>query len=231
MNRINHKGMELLEYKKELMKEYPPLIKSSLILALEQMTENKVVDMDTYLVIKNEETSIDTFHQYLLKKSTFTKTPEEVYEEFEVLRKKLDGYFEEKGISDLQSESVIDKDVILVSRKFTMDQAFTMNYFGVEEKDLLKLMKRRGFVEKFAVLRLMKIFKEWLKYATYKESLIVPNISLVYFDSEEYGYSIDVTFEISIEEIEKEQLLEDITLEITRLKGEAEAFYESKIIS
>lgn len=228
MNRINQKGMELIQYKSELSKDYPKLIKDSLVLALEQMVDNKVLDMDTYMNIKDETFINEEFSQYLLTKPSFTKTEEEIFMEFEVLRKILDAKLAEHKAENFKTESMIDKDVILITRKFCINEAFTMQYFGVDEKDLLKLMKRRGFIEKFSVLRLTTIFKEFMGNLSWPEELFGVDISLVYLDKDENGYSIDFSFELNIEHIEKAEKLDDICQEINKIKKEAEDVYNER---
>lgn len=230
MNRINQKGMDLIEYKKELAKDHSKLVKDSLVLALEQMLENKVLDLDTFTNIQDTSFQEDEFTKYLLGKPSFTKTEEEIFKEFEVLREVLDKKLEEHQAEGLRTESVIDKDVILITQKFCINEAFTMNYFGVEEKDLLKLMKRRGFVEKFAVLRLTAIFKELMGKIAYPEELFTVDVSLVYFDKEENGYSIDFTFAVNIEDVEEQENLDKICEHINVLKKEAEEFYQLKTV-
>lgn len=230
MNRINQKGMELIQYKSELSKDYPELIKNSLVLALEQMVESKVLDMDTYMIVKDDTMKNEEFGSYLLTKPSFTKTEEEIFKEFEVLRGVLDEKLIEHKVEGLKTESVIDKDVILITRKFCFDEAFTMKYFGVEEKDLLKLMKRRGFIEKFAVLRLTAIFKELVEKITYPKDLFAVDVSLVYFDKDENGYSIDFTFEVDIERVEKKENLDSVSEHIKSIKEQAETFYQEKTV-
>jgi hypothetical protein len=230
MNRINQKGMELIQYKIELSKDYPEIVKNSLILALEQMLENEVIDLDTYMNIKDETFSLESFEKYLLTKPSFLKTEEEIFQEFEALRKILDDKLDELEVEGLKTESIIDKDVILVTRKFCIDEDFTLRYFGVEEKDLLKLMKRRGFVEKFAVLRLTAIFKQFMEKVTYPKELFDIDVSLVYFDKDENGYSIDFTFEVNIEDIENQEKLDKICEAIKVIKQEVEEFYQKRTI-
>lgn len=231
MNRINQRGMELLSYKTELLKEYPDIVRKSLELALEQMVENKVIDLDTYEFVRDASTTLDSLNEYLYTKNQFLKTEEEIFAEFEVIREKLNKRLADHGLDSLSTESVIDKDVILVTKKFCINEQFTLEYFGVEEKDLLKLMKRRGFVEKFAVLRLTAIFKPFMKEVTYPEDLFNCDVSLVYFDKEENGYSIDIFFELPIEEVEKEERIEDMCKEIQVISEKADAFYKEKTIA
>lgn len=230
MNRINQQGMELIQYKIELSKNYPEIVKKSLILALEQMLENHIVDLDTYMNIKDETFSTKEFEKYLLTKPKFLKTEEEIFKEFEALRSILDKKLEEHQVENLTTESVIDKDVIDITRKFCIDGEFTLNYFGVEEKDLLKLMKSKGFVEKFAVLRLTAIFKSFMKDISYPKDLFNVDVSLVYFDKERNGYNIDLTFEVPIEQIESGENLDIICEKINSIRKQAEEYYQLRTV-
>lgn len=231
MNRINQRGMDLIQYKTELMKEYPKLVRDSLLLALETMVENKVLDMDSYLVIKEENSDVSSFEEYLQSKSQFLKTDEEIFQEFEVIRMGLNEKLIANNLEGLQTESVIDKDLILITKKFSINEAFTMEYFGVKENDLLKLMKRRGFVEKFAVLRLTAIFKPFKETLEYPKDLFGCDISLVYFDKNVNGYSIDLYFEIPVEEVEREDKISEYCDAIKEIVGKAEEHYASKTVA
>lgn len=231
MNRINQKGMTLIQFKIELMKDYPQIVRDSLKLALGQMAENKVVDIDTYHVVLDESVSVQSFEEYLKTKPQFLKTEEEIFQEFEAIRSRVDEKLSRHELSGLQSESVVDKDIILVFKKFCINESFTMRYFGVEEKDLLKLMKRRGFVEKFSVLRLTAIFKPFVKTIEYPKDLFVCDVSLVYYDKVENGYSIDLYFELPVEEVEKEEKLDDMCLAIKDIVQKAEGYFASKTVA
>lgn len=231
MNRINQRGLDLIQYKTELMKDYPKLVKDSLLLSLEQLVENKVMDMDTYIMIKDESTTPSTFEDYLISKQQFMKTDQEIFVEFELVREKLTAKLASHGMNQLQSESVIDKDLILVTKKFCVNEAFTMSYFGVKEEDLPKLMKRRGFVEKFAVLRLTSIFKGFIEELEYPLDLFVCDMSLVYYDKDENGYSIDLYFELPVEEVEREDRLDEICEAINVVVEKSQVHYDSKAVA
>jgi hypothetical protein len=60
MNRINQKGMDLLGYKEQLLKDYPELVKKSLLLAVEQMVENSN-SIDAYEYVKRRHTTQISF--------------------------------------------------------------------------------------------------------------------------------------------------------------------------
>lgn len=231
MNRINQRGLDLIQYKTELLKDYPKLVKDSLLLSLEQLVENKVMDMDTYIMIKEESSTPSTFEDYLISKQNFMKTDQEIFVEFELVREKLTAKLASHGMHQLQSESVIDKDLILVTKKFCVNEEFTMSYFGVKEEDLPKLMKRRGFVEKFAVLRLTSIFKGFIEELEYPLDLFVCDMSLVYYDKDENGYSIDLYFELPVEEVEREDRLDEICEAINVVSEKSQVHYNSKAVA
>lgn len=230
MNRINEMGMQLLQYKGELQKDYPKIVRDSLLLALEQMVENKAMDLDTFNIIENKELNAEDFREYLLTKPTFSKTKEEIFDEFEIVRKILVEKLEENELNDLLTESIPERDIISVSKKFSIGEQFTMDYFGVDEKDLLKLMKRRGFIEKFAVLRLTTIFKDIIDKIPSYLDLFKTDMSLVYFDKDKEGYNIDLIFEIKIEHIENTEVTSDIIEKIKDIKLKAKDMYDEKTI-
>lgn len=230
LNRINEKGTQLIQYKEELLKDYPQIVRDSLVLALEQMVENEVVDLDTFNIMVDKSINTDTFREYLLSKPTFSKTEEEIFKEFEIIREELMKKLEANEMEDMFTESVPEKDVIVISKKFCIGEAFTMKYFGVEEKDLLKLMKRRGFVEKFAVLRLTAIFNNVIKLIPMHDNLFKTDVSLVYFDKDENGYSIDLFYEVDIKHFEKEEKIQTIIDSIKDSKLKAEEIYNQKTL-
>lgn len=229
MNRINQKGTELINYKTELLNNYPELVKKSLLIAIEQMVENKVIDLDAYEFVKQESIGLADLEAYLQERADFLKTDEEVFAEFEMIREMLNLRLKEKGMEHLKTESVINKDAIVVIKNFCIDENFTLSYFGVEEKDLLKLMKRRGFVEKFSVLRLTAIFKTFMEKVEFPEELFACYASPVYFDKTENGYSIDIAFELSIEDVEKEERIEEMCEAIQKIVQDAVAHYEERV--
>lgn len=230
MNRINSQGMELLSYKEELGKDYPEIVRKSMILALEQMQENEVLDLDTYNLVVDKNVSKEELSEFLLTNPLFRKSEEEIFAEFEVIRKKINETFEKQGLTQLSSESLVNKDQLLITKKYCINEQFALDYFSVEEKDLLKLMKRRGFIEKFSVLRLTAIFNRFMEELQFKSELLNFDVSLVYFDKEENGYSIDIQFELPIEVAEKEEHANQICNTIKEVVEKADEYYKLRVI-
>ncbi|TCJ98236.1 UNVERIFIED_ORG: hypothetical protein BDK47_11822 [Anoxybacillus amylolyticus] len=226
MERLNMLGMELLEYKKELMnEEYNKLVKKSLRLAVEQLATHRVIDVNTYEMIQDQTMSLDEFRAYLLMKKPFVKTEEEIFLEFEQIRQQFAMLLERE---DIKTESIVKKDLILATKSFVIDETFVLEYFRVDETDLFKLMKRKGFVEKFAALRLRAIFEGFLERFAHSD-WIRTDVSLVYFDKEQSNYAIDLFFELPIEEMEQMDRQKEAAAFIEQSLLQATAYYEERM--
>lgn len=227
MNRINDKGLKALEFKKELLKDYPKIVKESLIIALDQLVESKNIDLNTYLSIKNDNVSYEEFLEHIQSSPAYMKTYEELLQEFEVLREKLNELFADLNIdNEVETKSVVENDNICVTKKYFIDKNFVIDYFGVEEKDLEKLMKRKGFVEKFAVLRLNKIFTDFISKTKVNKDLFNLDISYVYYDLLTDSYNIDLVFDINVEKLENDVTRIEIAKNITDIINEANNYYK-----
>lgn len=229
MKKINEIGIKLLEYKDELTKDYPKIVRESLVFSLEQMLNNKIIDLTTYEIIKDIKENRDSFMSYLLTKDEFVKTYEELFEEYEVFRKELDEELKNHELFDLKTKTVVEKDVIYILKTFSIDEDFVMNYFGVEKNDLSKLMKGKGFVEKFVVLRLTKVLKDIIDMSNYNISVLCLDNSLVYFNEESNEYNIDLIMKIKIEDISVSDKKKKIIIEIKDVKTLAENIYKDKV--
>lgn len=230
MRKINEVGIKLIEYKKELMKDYPKIVRDSLMLSVEQMVNIGDVDLETYKRIENKNEDIDFFISYLLNNEKYRKTFEELLQEYEVFRKEIAEELEMHGLLGLSTETIVEHDSICVTKTFSIDEKFVMEYFGVGEKDLISLMKRRGFVEKFVALRLTKILKDIKKEAEVYISLIKIDNSLAYFNEEKSGYNIDLIMMISIDDLCNLENKTKVIAEIKDTDALAEKKYNSKMI-
>ena len=229
MNRINKQGIELISYSKELANDYPELVRKAMLLALEQMVQSDVLDLDTYNIVLDPSVQGKELEEYLLTKKNFRKTEEEIFVEFENIRNNLNTILEEKGLH-LTTESIAEKDMYLITKKFCINEEFALDYFAVEEKDLIKLMNRRGFVEKFAVLRLTAIFKALIHELKFSDEQLNFDVSLVYFDKDENGYSIDAYFEMPLAVAEDEEKLKNACDVIANVMEKTTAYYEERMV-
>lgn len=230
INKINNVGLQLLEYKEELLKDYPKIVRDALILSLEQMAEQKIIDIDTFETIKNTDESVDLFLAYLLTKKEFTKSYKELFKEYEEIREELNKDLELQNLFDLKTETIVEKDVICILKTFSINESFVMEFFGVEEKDLIKLMKRRGFVEKFAALRLTKVLTDIIKEGKINTTMIKLDNSLAYFNENGDGYNIDLIMEASVNDLIAIDKKKRIISEVKTIRKLADKTYKEKMI-
>lgn len=231
MNRINKLGMELISYKEELTKDYPEIVRKSLFLAIEQLASGQVIDADTLALIKDETINKLGFEQYIEGNALFVKTEEEIAEEFKKLEAQLIGILNEKELNTVKTSVVAKQDLIMINRGFVFDEEFVSKFFGVEdEQNMLELMKRRGFVEKFAVLRLNTIFKPFILKVTEKYPEIAVDLSYVFFDADDNGYKMDIFFPIKEEMFDDLAELGNYVEKVKTVVGEAEEEFAAKTI-
>lgn len=229
MNKYNNLGVELINYKHEILKNYPDIVKRSLHLSIDQLMQNNIIDIDTHYALKDDTTTTDSFKNYIIEKSAYIKSAEELLVEYEALREKLNIKLNEQGLSEtVHTQSYVEKEKIAINKTFAIDEDYVVNYFGVPREDLEKLMNRKGFVEKYAVLRLPKILSDFLKTVDYPSELFKCSASLVYFDVDKNRYCIDLIFDAPVETVEEDRNIEEIVLNIKDIVSNAVQFYKAR---
>lgn len=228
MNKFNALGMEVLDYKTEYLKEYPQLVHDSIALAIDSKSN---VEEEIKTKLKDTSFSYDDFKKYLLTQTSCLKTYEQLLVEYESIRQTLDNLLLKDEISkDLKSFSKVEDEQIQIVQEFVITEDFIKNYFTIEnEKDFEILMSRKGFIEKFAILRLTKIFDDFLKTLKDTTSFSLKH-SLVFFNSESNVYGIHLEYNISIEELEKENQIENITNKIIEIAKNANKNYKDRML-
>lgn len=230
MNKYNQLGLELIKYKTELLKEYTDIIVNALYLAIDQLAQTKIIDTDTQAYLKDNNIKLKEFNKIIINDEKYIKSNEELLVEYEELREKINIRLAENDlINGIRTQSYVNKEKLQINKTFAIRKDYVMKFFGVNEEELEKLMKRKGFIEKFAVLRLPKIISDFLRATDYPTELLKVNGSLVYYDAINDGYSIDLSFDIPIDIVEDELNIEDIILNIKDIISNAEAYYDSKM--
>lgn len=231
MNKINETGMKLIEFKNEFSKDYPDIVRDSLVLSLQKMIESGEIDKDTLNFVTNNNNNKKMFMEYLVARKEYLKSPEEMKKEYEIYRKKLEELIEMYQINDLETEIAVEKDAILAVRTFSIDGEFVMDYFGVREKDLMKLMKKGGFVEVFVSLRLARVLSLIIDDCSPGMSHIQMKNSLPYVSENGDGYNIDLLMEINVDDFTKTEWRDRILGEVKEVTERAgTAFFQKMII-
>lgn len=230
MRKINKVGEELVEFYRELRKDYPELVKKSLVNTLQQMLNNDVIDLSTFDLLKSENLDEGSFLSLLMENRRYIKSESELLKESEAIRDNLNKILKAENLTGLFTESHIEDDEIYVCKTFTIDENFVMNFFGVGESEIPRLMSRKGFVETFVALRLVKVLLEIIKEATRTVEKISIGNSLAYVDETDTRYNIDLVMRVSLEDLTKETEKESVLRDIRTVESISERIYRQKMI-
>ena len=229
MERLNKSGRALLEYRSEYKKHYSDSIDESLKEAVQILFNEKKIDEKVFRNIFNESISDEDFQLILSKKKEYTKNTNELNYEFDQVRKKINEYMIEVGFTNsMNTKNSLDINKIIIIHQFDLNKQYVMSSFGVNQTEMVPLMKRRGFVEKFAVLRLNQVLKE-----IYSEMKMPEHVdhgySLVYYNKKTQGFSIDYKFYINVDIAANEPLMKELILKIKELDKIIDKKFHNKL--
>ena len=229
INRINEQGMTLIEYKTEYMSHHSRLIDNALIIALESLINKKQLDEETFEYIKKDSITIEELRKHLLLRKEYTKSPKELFKEFEKVRMTINNYLKEIDFTNwIDTESNVESNRITILKQYNLTKEFIMEFFGIDEKDMIQLMKKRGFVEKFAVLRMNKVFKEIYNEMN-EEQYITQGYSLVYFNRAITGFSVDYKYHVNVDYVANEGNMHNIIKKIKEIDKIVERKFNKKM--
>lgn len=230
MQKLNELGVELQSLKKELLKtDYSDVVKKALLLSAEEMIKNKIIDVDLHLNLTDNELEQDLFTNVLFDHESCLKTKEEMLVDFEEVRTRLQTQLDEEETPlGIASKSLVDTDQLSFTKTFKLDKQWVSEYFGQPADEVTKLMVRNGFVEKFAVLRLTKILKDFLKSESFEEAEEC-KVTRVFYDVEEGYYGIHLIFYVNIEEAEDEKKGTETIQHIKEINNKAISFIEERM--
>lgn len=229
MQKFNQLGLELLSTKDELMNEtHSEIVRKALLFQAESMTENKLIDPDTHLALTNRDLTHDEFTLFLAEKKSYMKTLEELRNEYGVIRESISENFNTEVQFD--SLSKVEEESLVYIQTFELDLEWVKSYFLVKETDIPQLIKEKGFVAKFAVLRIPKIVDEFLETKSLEHEVITVNrAEHVYLNAETSSYCMDLIYTIPIDEVEDTSTHSGIAEYISESATASQAFFKEKI--
>lgn len=229
MNKFNKLGMELIEYKSELNKSYPPIVIKSLYSSVDALANNGIIDVDTHYSLKGDDTTISAFKELLLTKNTCVKTYNELFIEYEDIRNKFNEKLDINDKDYIQTQSIVEGEKIILLQDFTIKEDFIREYFYIEsEKDFETLMSRKNFLHKFAILRLEKILKDFISLSGDELNL---THSSVFYHEKKNTYGIQLLFSYNIEDLENEDIAERLVVLTKEKIYDAIEFYNRKMVA
>lgn len=218
-----------MEYRTEYKKHYSDSVDENLKEAINQLYTDKKIDEKIFRNIFNESLPDDSFEIMLSKRKEFTKNTSELNYEFDQIRKKLNEYMIQIGFTNsMNTKNSIDINKIIIIHQFDLNRPYIMASFGVNQTEIIPLMKRRGFVEKFAVLRLNQVLKEIYGEMRMPED-IDHGYSLVYYNKKTQSFSIDYKFYVNVEVVANEEKMRELVDKIKDLDKIVDKKFHTKL--
>ena len=208
IQRLNLQGLEILDIKKELLKTETPIIQKALVSMSNDMLKQGLLTVELHHSVQNSDVSELSFKEELLQNAHLMKTHAELEKEFEVIatgiKPSLISLAEEETFPRVILIPNVEKDTLDLKISFEVGEEFVKDYFGQCTKTM---MDRKGFVEKFVVLRFSKIMKDYLSKSSKTQAMnefvdLHPSVkgvpSGVYFEQNKKIYAIDYSIQIDI---------------------------------
>lgn len=221
-------GLETLDLKKEmLLPGHSPIVSKALDGMIEDLAKQALINVDVHFGIKDEKMDEIEFRELLLTVDNMRKSNSELKVEYDEIADRLEklllkspGLKKQLNLPEIFAESDVENEKIMVKACFKVDANFTARYFGETDQDKIDiLMKRKGFLERFVVLRYNKMMLDFIsKYPSYSPAQpffsIAPNVevfaSSAYYNEVEKIYAIDFVLKIGIDAAETEDNQESL---------------------
>lgn len=235
MKKLKPIAYELINIKEEMLNDsYSKTIKNALELSVDQMLEKGFIDLNMQLYLKDSNCSLENLVSYINEDDSFKKSLDELELEYNELIKMIEPEIESLGVNrdDFYCKFDIENNKIKICKVFGLKGEFLKKFFyfkGEDDDDYLeKLMKRKGFIERFAVLRLPRIFFNFIDNYSENEEIIMEK-TYPYFDSNNHCYAIDLIFDIDVDLIENSDDRTNLINQVVTIINEANEYFEEKM--
>lgn len=237
IKKLNSQGLKLLEYKKECLKDYSPIVIEGLLLGLQKMLDTSLINQQTYEILTNNSITLEDTKSYLIELPDFVKSKEEAIQEYNLYKTRLYKKMLERNIiinKNLYKLEIDENcDTIDLIKTFTIDSNFAKQYFNVvTEKELTKLMKpKTGFIEKFAALRLAAIAEGFVEEnKDFDKDKLTILCDKPFREEDGLGYSIEFVIKINPFFLEKEGKFEQTIIALEHLIKLIDIYVEERTV-
>lgn len=229
MEILNKNGMILMDYRREFKRHYADSVDEALKDAILTLYKEGQIPEKLFRIILDDNVDDSVVYTYLLSRREFTKSSMELNSEFNEVREKVNEYLIKINFVDnVCTKNSINTNRIYVIKQYDIPKELLLSYFGLTPSEIIPLMRRKGFMDKFCVLRLSQAFKE-----IYSELKVPEHIdhgySLIYYNKLIQGFSIDYKYMVNINYINDEEHLSDVLDKIKVLDAEVEEKFKTKV--
>ena len=218
-----------MDYRREFKRHYADSVDEALKEAILNLYKEGQIPEKLFRIILDDNVDDAVVYTYLLSRREFTKSSMELNSAFNEVREKVNDYLIKINfVRNVCTKNSINTNRIYVIKQYDIPKDLLLSYFGLTPSEIIPLMKRKGFMDKFCVLRLSQAFKE-----IYSELKVPEHIdhgySLIYYNKMIQGFSIDYKYMVNINYINDEEHLADIMEKIKDLDAIVEKKFESKM--
>lgn len=229
MEILNKNGMILMDYRREFKRHYADSVDEALKDAILTLYKEGQIPEKLFRIILDDNIDDSVVYTYLLSRREFTKSSMELNSEFNEVRERVNDYLIKINfVKNVCTKNSVNTNRIYVIKQYDIPKELLLSYFGLTHSEIIPLMKRKGFMDKFCVLRLSQAFKE-----IYSELRVPEHIdhgySLIYYNKLIQGFSIDYKYMVNVNYINDEERLADLMDKIKKLDEVVERKFESKM--
>lgn len=229
MEILNKNGMILMDYRREFKRHYADSVDEALKDAILTLYKEGQIPEKLFRIILDDNIDDSVVYTYLLSRREFTKSSMELNSEFNEVRERVNDYLIKINfVKNVCTKNSVNTNRIYVIKQYDIPKELLLSYFGLTPSEIIPLMKRKGFMDKFCVLRLSQAFKE-----IYSELRVPEHIdhgySLIYYNKLIQGFSIDYKYMVNVNYINDEERLADLMDKIKKLDEVVERKFESKM--
>lgn len=229
MEILNKNGMILMDYRREFKRHYADSVDEALKDAILTLYKEGQIPEKLFRIILDDNIDDSVVYTYLLSRREFTKSSMELNSEFNEVRERVNDYLIKINfVKNVCTKNSVNTNRIYVIKQYDIPKELLLSYFGLTPSEIIPLMKRKGFMDKFCVLILSQAFKE-----IYSELRVPEHIdhgySLIYYNKLIQGFSIDYKYMVNVNYINDEERLADLMDKIKKLDEVVERKFESKM--
>lgn len=229
MELLNKNGNVLMGYRREFKRHYADSVDEALKDAVYTLYKEGQISEKLFRMIFDENIEDGDVYSYLVSKREFTKSSMELNSEFDQVRERVNTYLIKIGFTkNVCTKNSINTNRIYVIKQYDIPKDLLLRYFGLTPTEIIPLMKRKGFMDKFCVLRLSQAFKEIYGSLKVPEHLD-HGYSLIYYNKSIQGFSIDYKYMVNINYIMDEERMMDVMDRIKDLDAIVEKQFEQKM--
>jgi hypothetical protein len=229
MEILNKNGMILMDYRREFKRHYADSVDEALKDAILTLYKEGQIPEKLFRIILDDNVDDSVVYTYLLSRREFTKSSMELNSAFNEVREKVNDYLIKIDfVKNVCTKNSVQTNRIYIIKQYDIPKDLLLSYFGLTPSEIIPLMKRKGFMDKFCVLRLSQAFKEIYNELDVPEH-IDHGYSLIYYNKLIQGFSIDYKYMVNINYISDEVHLKELMDKIKALDEIVDKKFETKI--